>query len=258
MTARKIALGLKKGKKCAGGYIACCPAHDDNTPSLSIKAGADGTVLVHCFAGCTQEAVIAALKDLALWPEREQAHHNNDRRIIATYDYTDVDGNLFYQVLRTPGKDFPQRYPDGNGGWIWRKRRDRQVLYHLPELFEAPIVFVVEGEKDADTLRDYGFTATTAPGGSNAAWLPQFTEALRGREVIIVPDNDDAGREHASKVMRALKGNVHLILLQLEDESDPDTGETIRIKDITDWFTRHSEVELIAILDGQEVSPEKS
>ena len=43
-----------------GGWLACCPAHEDSTPSLSIREGDDGA-LVHCFAGCQTSAVLARL-----------------------------------------------------------------------------------------------------------------------------------------------------------------------------------------------------
>ena len=50
--------------------------------------------------------------------------------IVATYDYRDGDDTLLYQVLRLEPKDFRQRRPDGNGGWIW-KLDERRVLVSL-------------------------------------------------------------------------------------------------------------------------------
>jgi putative DNA primase/helicase len=221
--------------------MAKCPAHDDNNPSLSIRE-VDGKVLLHCcHAGCSQRDVIDALKALGVWqPER-----TDNLQIVATYDYTDEHGNLLYQVVRYQPKDFKQRRPDHSGGWIWRKGA-RQVLYRLPEVLEAPIVFVVEGERDVDTLRDYGFVATTNAGGAKAHWAPQFTEALRGREVILIPDNDAPGRKRVLNIARALLGKVaRLVVLELEGGA----------KDVTEWFSQgHSELELIAQLDGEEVS----
>ena len=70
MTAAQIARALPRGRKSGVGYIACCPAHEDRNPSLSLR-DADGRVLVRCHAGCTQEAVIGALRAAGLWPERE-------------------------------------------------------------------------------------------------------------------------------------------------------------------------------------------
>jgi len=80
------------------------------------------------------------------------------------------------------------------------------------EVLQAPIVFVVEGEKDVETLRDYGFVATTNAGGAEAPWLPQFTQALRGREVILLPDNDGPGRKRVLNIARALLGKVARLL----------------------------------------------
>lgn len=56
-----------KAKRVGSAWMACCPAHRDRTPSLSITTGRDGKVLVHCFAGCAQDDVIAQLKQDGLW-----------------------------------------------------------------------------------------------------------------------------------------------------------------------------------------------
>jgi putative DNA primase/helicase len=242
VTAERIASALPKCRKSGPGYVACCPAHDDNNPSLSITER-DGKPLVRCHAGCSQEAVIHALKLLSLWPERE---FQSDGDIEAVYSYTDEQGNLLYQVVRKAGKKFLQRRPDGAGGWVWRKH-PQQVLYHLPEVLENPIIFLVEGERDAETLREYGFVATTNAGGANAPWPPHFTDALREREVILIPDNDHAGRQRVLRIARALTGYVaKLVVLTLDDPG---------VKDISDWFAAgHSECELIAMLDGEGVS----
>jgi putative DNA primase/helicase len=233
------ALEARRSGSC---WMARCPAHDDRNPSLSIRE-ADGKVLVHCHAGCKQQAVIDALKSRGLWERRDDSAAR--RRIVATYDYTDERGELLYQTVRFEPKDFKQRRPGSGGEWIWKKG-PRQVLYRLPEILEAPIVFVVEGEKDVETLRSNGFVATTNAGGANALWLPAFTDSLRGREVILIPDNDPPGRARVVAIARALLGAAaRLIVLELEGG-----------KDVTDWFDRgHSELELIARVEGQEVNP---
>jgi putative DNA primase/helicase len=149
MTAAEIARHLH-GRKSGSGWMARCPAHDDREPSLSLQ-DVSGKLLVHCHAGCPQAAVVAALKALGLWTEPRQSMGI----IVATYDYCDESGELLYQVVRTDPKGYFQWRPDGFGGWI-NKKNKRQVLYRLRELTEAPIVFVVEGEKDADLLRQHG------------------------------------------------------------------------------------------------------
>ena len=70
LDAGTIASGLQKPKRAGPGkYVACCPAHDDKTPSLSIKDAPNGKVLVHCHAGCSQDEVIGGLRNLGLWYE---------------------------------------------------------------------------------------------------------------------------------------------------------------------------------------------
>jgi DNA primase len=147
-------------------------------------------------------------------------------------------------VVRYDPKDFLQRRPDGHGGWVWKKSQS-QVLYRLGEVRESPIVFVVEGERDVETLRDYGFVATTNAGGAEAPWLPQFTESLSDKEVILIPDNDPPGKQRVLKIARALAGRVtKLIVLELKGA-----------KDIAAWFERgHAELELIALVEGQSVN----
>lgn len=235
MNAAHIARHLR-GRKQPSGWVARCPAHDDRNPSLSIHDATDGRVLVHCHAGCDQDAVIAALKVRGLWPENP----SRTRVIVNTYKYTDEAGKLLYEVCRTEPKGFFQRRPDAFGGWINRKH-PHQVLYHLPEVVQSPIVFLPEGEKDCETLRSHGFTATTNAGGAKARWLPQFTESLRGREVIIIPDNDQPGWERAATIARALLGvAASIIVFDLPPDS----------KDVTDWFDAgHAECELIALLE---------
>lgn len=71
MTAEWIANRLGEFSRHNGRFSACCPAHEDKNPSLSISDGNNGKILVHCHAGCDQETVVAALKTLRLWPEPE-------------------------------------------------------------------------------------------------------------------------------------------------------------------------------------------
>jgi DNA primase len=233
MNADSLARALE-ARRSGSSWMARCPAHDDNNPSLNFR-DEDGKVLLYCHAGCAQGEVINALRARGLWkPERAE-----DSRIVATYDYTDEHGNLLYQIVRHHPKDFRQRRPDGCGGWIWRKG-SRQVLYRLPEILEAAIVFVVEGEKDVETLRSHGFVATTNAGGAKAPWLDDFTEALAGREVILIPDNDRPGIERTARIARSLLHRVtRLAILELEGA-----------KDVSDWFEKgHGELELIELLE---------
>lgn len=241
MTAESIARALG-GRKSGKDWAARCPAHDDKNPSLSISDGDGSKPLVHCHAGCDQRAVIEALKSKGLWESTERKLSFSER-FQSAYDYHDERGQLLYQVLRMHSpKDFRQRYPDPSSrdGWIWKKH-PRQVLYRLPEVLAARIVFVTEGEKDADTLREDGFVATTNAGGAGAPWLPSFTQAMAGREVILIPDNDEPGRLRVLRIAKSLMGHAARITVFQPEGA----------KDISDWFALgHSELELIAHVDA--------
>ena len=128
--------------------------------------------------------------------------------LVATHTYTDAEGVRVFDVLRFAGgvQKFGCRSYDRSGRRVVRKAApapERRVLYNLPAVLRAvaagELVYVVEGEKDADAMTAAGVTATTNPFGSadspdpKAAagkWLPQFTEALRGAHVVIVTDKD--------------------------------------------------------------------
>ncbi len=89
MSADILLQQLQKVKQTKPGcWIACCPAHDDRTASLSIRELDDGRVLVHCFAGCSVEEVLGAagLTFDALYPEKPIEHGKPERRPFPTAD----------------------------------------------------------------------------------------------------------------------------------------------------------------------------
>ncbi|OQA07905.1 MAG: hypothetical protein BWY65_01698 [Firmicutes bacterium ADurb.Bin373] len=135
------------------GKTARCPAHDDRRNSLSHDVK-NGKIVVHCHAGCATEDIVAAM-GLEMTDLFEERNHKMD--IAATYDYLNDKKKLSYQAVRLIPKSFRQRRPDGNGGWRWNMKSIQPIPYRLPELTEAlengKVVFVVEGEKDADNLR---------------------------------------------------------------------------------------------------------
>jgi len=220
-----------------GKWMAFCPVHEadgnQHQASLSISVGEAGRVLLHCHAGCPTADVLRALglQESDLFPAHAQPDQSSAKpEITATYDYLDASGSLLYQVVRYEPKSFRQRRPDGNGGWLWNINGVPRVLYRLPELLAADPaqwVFVVEGEKDVESLASIGVTATCNPGGAGKWGRLSDDSALAGRRVCIIADKDAAGRSHAADVARRLYGKAAMVkVIELPGEG---------IKDATDW-----------------------
>ena len=143
-----------------------------------------------------------------LSPEEDgPAVNQGASKIVKTYDYTNEQGQLLYQVVRFEPKTFRQRQPDDQGEWRWTMDGVTRVLYRLPEVLKSDTVVIVEGEKDADTLAGMGFASTCNVGGAGK-WLGSYTDYLVNKDVIVIPDNDNPGKEHAAKVIASMSGKV--------------------------------------------------
>ena len=198
---------------------AQCPAHDDTVASLTVTRASD-RVLVRCHAGdagCAIEDILDKLKltkaDLFDRPMETGERVSDDRQFQAVYDYTDENGLLIFQVCRKPlpggKKTFPQRKPDGHGGWAWKLGDIRKPIFRLPRVAAAinngEHIWVAEGEKDVLAIERAGGVATTNPHGAGN-WLPAHAAALREAHVTVVADRDTKGRAHARLVADSLIG----------------------------------------------------
>lgn len=154
------------------------------------------------------------------WHPQKQAYGYGTYKgedIICVYAYVDENGKVLYEICRTPKKQFPMRRPDPGkpGKHIWKRQGVRLVLYHLPEVLKACAdgerVFIVEGEKDADSLVKAGVCATCNAFGAKQ-WKGEYAKSLVGcPEVVIVHDNDSedttppyCGQSHALDVYDSL------------------------------------------------------
>jgi len=162
--------------------------------------------------------------------------HGADERprddILAVYNYRDESGALLFQVVRKAGKRFLQRRPDGDGGWIWQLSGVRRVPYRLPELLAAPEaapVYLVEGEKDVERLVAEGLVATTNPGGAGKWGMVADSAAvvLRGRDVVVIGDADDAGASHAAEVVLNLHGIARSVRLTVCPKPHKDVSDLL-------------------------------
>ena len=213
------------------------------------------------------EAAHAALKEIA----RRRKKAQREGKPVAFYDYEDEQGRPLYQVVRFDPKGFSQRRPY-EGGWAWgitegcyvRGGGDtlsldddppddaervpleacRLVLYRLPKIVAAVkaglSIHIVEGEEDVHALEQLGLVATCNAGGAGK-WEDAYSETLQGATVIIVPDFDEAGEEHARRVYFELAGVAkRLRIVRLPGL--PPAG------DVRDWLKTHDRQQLITEL----------
>nr|AKH47252.1 putative AAA ATPase [uncultured marine virus] len=172
------------------------------------------------------------------------------RSVVATYQYRDESGAVLYEIDRIEWiengkrqKTFRQHQVK-DGQRLPNKGDARSVLWRLPEILASTgLVVIGEGEKTVQALVDHGFYATTCDGGSKN-WDLTHSASLRDRDVLILPDNDDAGRAHADKVAASLKDFAASVrILELPDL--PHKG------DAYDWFAAgHTATELRDLADS--------
>lgn len=260
MTSLQDALDALTAKGCkptrsGAGYSAYCPVHEadhnGHKPSLSLAQGDKQSIVLTCHAGCTYPEIIAALG------LEKPAPINGKRRIVATYAYHDATGTVISEKVRYEPKDFRQRWPDGNGGHVWKKPQVAPaVLYRLPELLAGiaagETIFVAEGEKDVDRLAALGLCATTniegaAKPNQRAKWRPEYTTQLSGAaRVVLIPDHDEPGLAHMRFIAQSLRGKVGSVrIVEL-----PGLSGAKGDNDVSDWLNAgHTAEDLLALAE---------
>ena len=155
------------------------------------------------------------------------------------HSYYDADGAEAYQALRMYPKSFRLRQPDGKGGYLHNIKGITPLPYNLPGIMQKPNqpVFVVEGEQCADVLIEAGLVATTNHGGAGK-WGEEHAQHLEGRNVVVMPDNDQVGHRHADAVIASLWGKANQIK-RVDLPGLPDKG------DVVDYLRTHTLEELV-------------
>ncbi|NES28955.1 DUF3987 domain-containing protein [Micromonospora terminaliae] len=203
--ALRDATGLVR--QSGGQWQARCPAHEDRNPSLSVRP-IEGSVLLHCHAGCDTLDVLAAInmtpRDLYDEPSGNE---------LARYQYTDATGRPTRTVHRLDGKRFTQS-------------GDKRVcqLYRLPKVVEAVTfgrtIYLVEGEKDVHAIESLGEVATTGPQGAENFGKVDVSP-LKGARVVAIVDRDAAGEKWAALVRQRLAGYAaELTLVEAAEGKD--------------------------------------
>ena len=236
-----------------GRHYAICPVCSAKRKGAHQRIKVLGVTIEHDGAhwGCNHCGWTGAVKSGKANGRADRADPN------IFYDYTDELGELLFQKVRGPNKKFWQRKPDGNGGWINKLGGDmRKVLYRLPEVNEAiasgHTIVCVEGEKDADNLWKIGIPATCNPDGAvesgkKQKWRSEYSEMLRGADLVIMGDNDDAGRAHVeatASMSVGIAGRVRVLDLAKHWLACPKGG------DVSDWLKAgHTREQLDALIE---------
>ena len=217
-------LSRLKGVKKVGPntYRAYSPLRDEKKPSLYITAKPDGTILMCDHGGGDTKAILAAigLTMRTLFPDggssgSEPKGSDPERKVAAIYQYLDKKGELVAEKVRYTNKTFFWRSKKPDGSYDYHKPKN-VPLYNGTVLEKAEAVFLVEGEKDVDTLTKYGLPAVSLPNGAH--WENEYVAYFSDKVIIILPDNDDTGRGYAKAALKALKPtNYNTGIMQLNN-----------------------------------------
>lgn len=232
MTAELIARMLGGRKSINGQWICKCPGHDDKTESFTVSDGKTGAVLMHCFAGCHQRDLFMKVK--ARFESMHGPATTTTPKITRTIDYTyqDESGRDVFKSRRVEfdngTKSFKMLHAAGKD-WVYGKGQVRFPPYRFAHWKNSPIVFLVEGEKCVEAAESLGAMATCIPGGAKA-WTADWAKWFDGKEVFIVPDNDEPGKQFARAAYADLSNITQCAILEL-----PELGPK---EDIVEWIER--------------------
>jgi hypothetical protein len=229
---------LLGGEVCGTQVLCPGPGHSAEDRSLSVKIGRDGQPIVHSFAGddpitCKDHV----RKALGLPPFKP----NGSRKTVATYEFRDpASGEARYRKERVERADGTKSFffkPAGRNG-------SDPLLYgaeRLADVAEGQPVFIVEGEKKVDRLRELGAAAISGDSGSSSKWLPAHAGLLRGLPIILWPDSDEPGEKYAARAVDCLRSSA--ASLRVVRPFGPPNGAKGR--DVCDW---HGNAEDLAAL----------
>ena len=239
------------GRRHGAEWRFPCPApdHDDANPSADWNPEklAWNCRSRDCHVGRAGARGLAELLGLDVDAFRTTERNNGSGAVAErVHLYRDADGDPVLTVRVSHGADGAKRVrqlvPDGAGSWKsgggeWPRGRP---LFRLPELIaahEETTIFVVEGERDAETLAAMGLVATTsamgAGKGRHTSWMP-----LAGRDVVIVPDHDRPGMAHADDVAQLAHaaGARSIRIVPLPGEAAGEVLPHAHGRDVTDWL----------------------
>lgn len=249
IVARRLGLELNRQDK-----VRCFLHAGDKNPSLQVYANGwkcfgcgehgDAVDLISKYLGTsTVEAVDWMKKEFNIQePPRKQDYGQAEREHI-------YPGGQVKKVMyrRTDGSKYGIWFHLENGAWKKGRGNAPHSLYIAGQLTGA--VFVVEGEKDCDTLHKLGYDAVSGEDGAGPGkWRPEYTEQLKGLSVVIFQDNDQTGKDYAQETAAAIHGvapSVQVLDLTQVWTNMPEKGD---ISDLVAKFGAEKSCDMIAKL----------
>jgi hypothetical protein len=223
------------------------PGHSakDTSLSITIAPTAPDGFIVYSHAGDDDIECKDWVREklgLPRWTAQRKAETAS--KVVQEYIYRQADGTAYLKVCRTSDKGFFQLHWNGRG-WDKGAPKGPKIPFRLPELLKAEHddTFIVEGEKDCNNLAMHGFTATTNSCGAGK-WTSDLNCYFAGKNVYILPDNDDIGAEHA----RSVAANLLPIAREIRIINLPGLPSK---GDVSDWLAAGGTVEELVDLARQ-------
>lgn len=260
--AATVASRLKKPKKSGSNWVACCPAHEDSTPSLSISDGDKG-IVVHCHAGCSQESVLNAIEALGVFIRKPKmngngAHHDEVLTLESlaaakgiavttlTENHVSEGDGVSFRYYSRHGEDTGIKHRKYLGGghrgkdfrWSRGPKDERPSLYGLwrfdKDYENDGRVILCEGETDALTLWQFGYTALGIPGVD--LWKPEWWDEMPASARVYVILEPDAGGTKLEKTFSDPKYRKRVSFIRMPAETKDPNALHLASETFTDDF----------------------
>lgn len=272
-------------------FKAKCPAHDDHEPSLSVTNKGD-KILLYCHTGCESQTIAEKLGYKMADLFKQETSSKKSGNIEAVYKYFNESMDLIHEKVRFRDKKFANKHTE-NGATAWgldnglyyetypgskeySKRKKpgadtkefkgvKPILYNLPAvkkaMGDAETIYIVEGEKDVDTLKSLGLVGTCnfdgASKGRSSKWRKHYNQFLEGGSIVIIPDDDEPGHKHSSSIAENLLGTAESVKIVTLPNTISKPGF-----DFTDYIeagnTKTDFLELVADTEALEKGIKKS
>ena len=242
MTTEELLRYFKGVKKNGSGWKAICPCHNDRQASISIIKG-DKKPLIKCHAGCDYRDIINAigLKPQDIYYEDRPLQNTipkykyflesrEGKKIEAEYHYRFLcNGEYAFTKVRFEGKSLTYGILENdrfNSG-LPKPRKEMKAYYgsKLSDIQKAILsgeyIFIPEGEKDVNTLIDRGYTSLTY--GGTQDWNDYFLPLVINANVIILADNDEAGKGVANRIksdVSSVTNSCYIITPSYKEKGD--------------------------------------